>query len=104
MPSFYQKVYKVLKKVPPGKVTTYKKIAQKLNIKAYQAVGQALKKNPDAPIIPCHRVVKSDGAIGGFMGKTSGKAIQKKIKMLKKEGISFSDKKIKNFKKVLAKL
>ena len=101
---FAQKVYQLLKKIPKGKVSTYKEIAKALNCRAYQAVGQALKRNPFSPQVPCHRVVKSDGSIGGFAGKTSGKEIKRKIMMLKKEGIRFNSKKVKDFKKVLCSL
>ena len=74
------------KQVPRGKVTTYGAIARKLN-SSPRAVGQALRVNPFAPVVPCHRVVKSDGSIGGFGGEISGKKIQKKIAMLRKEGV-----------------
>ena len=73
---FQQKVYEKLKTVPRGFVTTYKKLAMALHTKAYQAVGNALKHNPYAPVVPCHRVVKSNGNIGGFGGKTEGKEIK----------------------------
>ena len=98
---FAQKVYQLVKKVPAGKVTTYKTIARALNTKAYQAVGQALRKNPFAPNVPCHRVIKSDGTIGGFNGKTSGKETQRKINLLKKEGVEFKNNKSVNLKKQL---
>jgi len=53
-------------KIPKGKVSTYKRIAQKIGRPhAYRAVGNALHKNPLAPIVPCHRVVASDGRFGG---------------------------------------
>ncbi len=80
--SFNEKCYSILRKVPKGKVTTYKEIAKKLNSKAYRAVGNAMNKNPYAPEVPCHRVVNSDGRIGGF---ASG--ARKKIEMLKREGV-----------------
>ena len=60
---FNEKVYSLLRKVPKGKVTTYKELAEKLNTKAYRAVGQAMKCNPYAPEVPCHRVVSSSGKI-----------------------------------------
>ena len=85
--NFANKVYTELKKVPRGKVTTYKKLAEKLGTKAYRAVGSALKNNPYAPEVPCHRVIKSDGTIGGFMGKTSGEEVAKKIVLLRNEGV-----------------
>lgn len=94
---FNQKVYYLTKQVPKGKVTTYKSIARAMKTKAYQAVGQALKNNPHPPFIPCHRVVKSNGTIGGFAGQTKGKNIKKKINLLKKEGIKFQGQKIKDF-------
>ena len=101
--NFNEKVYALLKKVPKGKVTTYKALAEKLNTKAYRAVGQAMRCNPYAPNVPCHRVVSSDGSIGGFMGKknTDGKEIKKKIKMLRKEGIKIKNNKIIDFQKNL---
>ena len=85
---FSQKVYQITKKIPRGKVTTYKQIAKKLNTKAYQAVGTALKKNHN-PKIPCHRVIKSNLEVGGF-----NKGIKNKIKLLKKEGIRITNNKI----------
>ncbi len=87
--SFYEKCYGVLRKVPKGKVTTYKGIAKALNSKAYRAVGSAMNKNPYAPHVPCHRVINSDGRIGNF---ASGQ--KKKISMLKKEGVEIKNGKI----------
>ncbi|MEK6916823.1 MAG: MGMT family protein [Nanoarchaeota archaeon] len=95
--------YELLRKVPAGKVTTYKELGKALNTKAYRAIGQAMKNNPNAPHTPCHRVVASDGSIGGFCGHTKGKEITRKISMLKNEGIEFNGNKIKNFKEVLYK-
>ncbi len=77
--SFAEKVYFLCRKIPEGKVTTYREIAHALNTKGYQAVGQALRCNPYAPRVPCHRVVKSDGSLGGFKGKSEGKEIKEKI-------------------------
>jgi methylated-DNA-[protein]-cysteine S-methyltransferase len=70
--AFEMKVYNACSLVPKGRVTTYGAIARKLKSKAYRAVGSALNKNPYAPKVPCHRVVSSDGGIGGF---ASGKII-----------------------------
>lgn len=92
--TFTEKVYRELKKVPPGKVVTYKILAEKLSTRAYRAVGTAMKNNPLAPVVPCHRVVCSDGKIGGYMGKTSGKEVEKKIEMLKDEGVEIIDGKV----------
>lgn len=96
--NFKEKVWEVTKKIPKGKITTYKQIAKKLNTKAYRAIGTALNKNPFAPTVPCHRVVNSNGNIGGF-----ARGSTQKIKMLKKEGIEIQNNKIKNFDKKLFK-
>ncbi len=101
MKTFSDKVYDLLRKVPEGHVTTYKELANALGTKAYRGVGQAMKRNPYAPEVPCHRVVATSGKIGGFQGNTSGASIQRKIRMLKAEGIEFEDGRIKNFEKVL---
>ena len=86
---FSDKVYDVTKKIPKGYVSTYGEIARALGCKAYRAVGNALKNNPYAPIVPCHRVISSDGSLGGF---ASGP--KKKIKLLEKEGIEIKDNKL----------
>lgn len=81
--NFKQKVYLIVKKIPRGKVLTYKQVAEKLNTKAYRAVGNILAKNT-SELIPCHRVVRSDGFVGGFKGSLNNK---EKIKLLRKEGV-----------------
>lgn len=86
---FRHRVLLKLCEVPCGKVTTYKAIANQLNCGSCQAIGQALKNNPYAPLVPCHRVIQSDFSIGGFHGQTSGMYIRKKIKLLHNEGIQF---------------
>lgn len=101
MTPLQQRTYQLLRQVPPGRVTTYKALADALGTKAYRAIGQILKQNPYAPEVPCHRVVASDGTIGGFMGKTSGTAIQKKIAMLEKEGVKIEKDKIVDFEIML---
>lgn len=88
---FADRVYEIVKTIPKGKVMTYKEIANKLDCKAYRAVGQALKNNPDPSKIPCHRVIKSNGKIGGYFGKTKGKNIREKIGLLKSEGVIYLD-------------
>lgn len=80
MKSFTQKVLEVVSKIPKGKTLTYKEVAQKAgNPKAYRAVGNILNKNYD-PKIPCHRVVRSDGKVGGY-----NRGEKKKLALLKKE-------------------
>jgi methylated-DNA-[protein]-cysteine S-methyltransferase len=94
---FRFKVYDLIKKIPAGKVTTYKEVARSLNISAYRAIGGALSKNPFAPEVPCHRVVKSNGDIGGYSARGG---IKTKIKLLKDEGVCINkNNKIENFEK-----
>lgn len=70
-------------KIPKGKVSTYKRIAEKIGRpRAYRAAGNALHKNPLAPIVPCHRVVRSDGKFGG-----EKKGAESRRNVLEKEGI-----------------
>ncbi len=93
--SFNKKVWAELKLIPRGRVTTYKEIANFIGKpKAARAVGNACGQNPNAPAVPCHRVIKSDGSLGGYSG-----GAKKKIELLKKEGIEIVNGKIKNFKK-----
>lgn len=87
--NFSERCYQILRKVPKGKVTTYKALAEALGTKAYRAVGNAMNKNPRAPIVPCHRVINANGSLGGY---ASG--LPKKIKMLKAEGIKIENNKI----------
>jgi len=101
--SLNEKIYKLLRKVPKGKVTTYKALAEALGTKAYRAVGQAMRCNPYAPEVPCHRCVSSNGSIGGFAGciNPNSKEVRRKIRMLKKEGILIKNNKIVEFEKVV---
>jgi methylated-DNA-[protein]-cysteine S-methyltransferase len=98
---FDEKVWKLMEKIPKGRVTTYGLVAKKLNTKAYRAVGNACRRNPYAPRVPCHRVVRSDGTVGGFGGKTSGKNVKKKIQMLRKEHVEIIDGRIADFAEVI---
>ena len=89
------KVYKKLLQVPKGKVTTYGELAKAVGLKNGQRViGMIMKKNPFPVIVPCHRVVKSDGKIGGY---AYGEIV--KSKMLANEGIKIKDGKIMDFNK-----
>jgi len=101
MSDFADSIYTLLQLVPKGKVTTYKLIAEALHTHAYQAVGQVLRRNPNAPAVPCHRVVTSRGTIGGFMGKRKGRAIQDKIRLLTSEGVMIHDGTVVDFQKRL---
>ena len=88
---FQEKVYEAVKLIPKGKVSTYKHLANYLSCNSSQAIGQALKKNPFAPTVPCHRVIKSDLSIGGYFGAVSGDEISKKISLLESEGIELDE-------------
>ncbi|MAG45645.1 MAG: cysteine methyltransferase [Nanoarchaeota archaeon] len=89
-----ESIYKLCKQIPKGKISTYKELGKTLNIKAYQAIGRALKKNPDPENTPCFKIIKSNGEIGGYAGKITGKKIEEKIKRLKSEGIEIKQGKI----------
>ena len=81
---FQQQVWRYLQKIPYGKVKTYKEIAIKLNKpNSARAIANACAKNPNAPSIPCHRVIRSDGKLGGYSGPGG---VKMKEKLLKKEG------------------
>jgi len=83
---FQVKVWKYLKTIPKGKVKTYKQVAIGINNpKSARAVANACAANPYAPNIPCHRVIRSDGRLGGYSG--SG-GVKTKKSLLKKEGFS----------------
>lgn len=86
---FQRKVYLALLEVPRGSTITYQELGQRIGCKSAQAIGQALRRNPFAPDVPCHRVICSNGGIGGFMGKRSGQTIEKKLRLLAEEGVTF---------------
>ncbi len=98
--SFSDRIYEQLKHVPVGRVTTYHDLAQSIGTRAYRAVGRAMRDNPYAPKVPCHRVVRNDGSLGGFMGHTEGSEIEKKKQMLIEEGIGISGNKVVDLEKV----
>jgi len=90
--TFFAKVYDVARRIPKGKVATYKDIARLAgNPKAQRAVGMAMKNNPDIKIVPCHRVVGSDGKMHGYSAKGG---IASKIRLLKKEGVVFVENRV----------
>ena len=83
---FQIKVWKYLKSIKKGQIRTYLQVARAINRpKAVRAVANAIGKNPYAPKIPCHRVIRSDGSLGGYSGPGG---IKTKKKLLKSEGIS----------------
>ena len=84
---FQVKVWEFLKKIPTGRVKTYSQVAKGIGKPlAVRAVASAIAKNPYPIQIPCHRVVRSDGSLGGYSGKGG---IKKKKKLLLKEGLTF---------------
>ena len=83
---FQLKVWKYLKTIPKGKVKTYKQVAIGIKSpKSARAVGRACANNPYAPKIPCHRVIRSDGGLGGYSGLGG---IKQKLKLLRSEKVS----------------
>jgi methylated-DNA-[protein]-cysteine S-methyltransferase len=64
--NFNQRCYELILRIPKGKLSTYKQIAEVLNTKAYRAVGNAMANNPNPITVPCHRVIKSNGLVGGY--------------------------------------
>jgi methylated-DNA-[protein]-cysteine S-methyltransferase len=80
-PSFEEKINKVVKTIPKGRVMTYKEVAERIGHPgAFRAVGTILSKNKDKSV-PCHRVIRSDGKLGGYNGLKG-----EKQRLLKKEG------------------
>ena len=80
---FQQAVWRACMKIPKGQTRSYKWIAKQLGKPgAMRAVGSALGKNPFAPTVPCHRVIKSDGTIGGF---SAPGGLKSKLRLLRKE-------------------
>ncbi len=94
--SFTDDCYELLCKVPCGKITTYKAIADALNSKAYRAVGRAMNKNKNPIIVPCHRVVNSNGEVGQYAF-----GIEKKIILLEKEGVKIKNGRVEEFETLL---
>lgn len=82
---FQRRVYIELLNVPRGATITYGELARRIGCRSAQAVGQALRRNPFAPYVPCHRVIASNGSIGGFHGQREGEMIEKKRQLLERE-------------------
>jgi methylated-DNA-[protein]-cysteine S-methyltransferase len=93
-------VYMLLHKIPTGKVSTYGDLAKALgNPSASRAIGRILGENPNPIEVPCHRVVMSDGKVGGYAYGTA-----RKRRLLEKEGVSFLNGSVRDFKKVRVSL
>jgi len=88
--------YYLVRQIPSGRVSTYGAVAKTLGDKRYaRAVGKYMNTNPNADTMPCFKIVKSDGSLGGF-----GLGIEDKIRRLKQDGIEVKDGKIVNFENV----
>jgi len=86
---FEMAVYQAVRMIPAGKVSSYGRIAREISRGTARSVGTALAKNPFAPEVPCHRVVRADGSLGGFHGETEGPRLREKSEMLRREGVPF---------------
>jgi O-6-methylguanine DNA methyltransferase len=85
---FSRKTLLAARSIPWGRTVSYAELAKRAGSPgAVRAVASAMRNNPMPLIIPCHRVIKSDGSIGGFMGKSSGRSIRLKKRLLEGEGI-----------------
>ncbi|MFT4313263.1 MAG: MGMT family protein [Candidatus Woesearchaeota archaeon] len=82
MTPFHQSVYDVVRCIPSGKILTYKDIGHILGTRAYRAIGTALKQNPHLIHVPCHRVILSNGSVGGYV-----KGQAEKVRLLTSEGV-----------------
>lgn len=87
--AFEERVYDWISMIPRGCVATYALVGKGVQCGSAQAIGQALKRNPGAPAVPCHRVIKSDLTLGGYSGARSGPEVERKIRLLKAEGVEF---------------
>jgi len=94
---FQRRVWEAIARIPKGRVTTYGAIAAYLGTRAVRAVGTAVGKNPDAPKVPCHRVMPSNGKLGNYSGE--GGAARKEA-LLESEGVRVKDGKIVDFERV----
>lgn len=87
-PPFQRRVLEEIRKVPRGQVSTYAEIARRIGApKAARAVGQALRNNPMPIVVPCHRIIASDGSLGGYGGRLRDR---RKIELLKLEGVALA--------------
>lgn len=97
---FQSRVYTALLEVPKGQTITYKQLAERIGCRSAHAIGQAMKRNPFAVgnkigvieftidyCVPCHRVVSSDGSLGGFHGQRTGAQIERKQQLLENEKV-----------------
>lgn len=83
----------LLRKIPKGKVTTYGELARACS-SSPRAIGQIMRRNERPDMYPCYKVVASDGCVGGYAGCIKGAKIEKKIRLLKRDGIKVANGKI----------
>ena len=84
-----KEVFSVIARIPRGKLLTYKRIGEIIHSKAYRTIGRIISSNRDYKNVPCHRVVMSDGRVGGY-----NRGVKNKILLLRKEGIEIINGKI----------
>lgn len=102
--SFQRRVYEALSRVPEGRVTTYKALAEAVGCGSSRAIGQALRTNPFAPEVPCHRVIRSDHSIGGYSGHIQGEKVTRKTQLLAQEGVRFKEGRLMDTTQVLLQI
>jgi methylated-DNA-[protein]-cysteine S-methyltransferase len=97
---FQARVYRAVARIPRGRVSTYGMVAAHLGCRSCRAVGQALRRNPFAPGVPCHRVIAADLSLGGFQGQRRGRALRRKQRLLAREGVTFKNGRLGNPRQV----
>lgn len=86
---FQNRVYEAVARIPLGRVTTYAQLGKSIGCNCPRAVGQALRRNPFAPDVPCHRVIAADLTPGGYNGRRGGANRDRKLALLASEGVTF---------------
>ena len=87
--SVSERVYQLLCRIPRGRVVTYGELARATGCNSPRAIGQILRRNPNAPAVPCHRVIRSDLTLGGYSGSVDGELAARKLHLLEAEGVIF---------------
>ncbi|MFU8779627.1 MAG: MGMT family protein [Kiritimatiellia bacterium] len=90
------RVYALLRRIPCGSVVTYGELARAAQCRSPRAIGQILRRNPHAPEVPCHRVIRSDLSLGGYSGAVCGPVAARKLQLLESEGVLFLNGRLKN--------
>ncbi|MEN9361570.1 MAG: hypothetical protein RL095_3105 [Verrucomicrobiota bacterium] len=88
---FQRRVWAACRLIPAGRVVTYAEMARFLECASPRAIGQALRRNPDAPATPCHRIISSRLSPGGYSGEEAGPELDRKLGLLAAEGVRFRD-------------